>query len=135
MKAEAGLTEGLGRVISSLGGTPVLLSRDVPGFSHPAPQCLLRLHDCRVSISAVEEQRRAESQVFEALDNRANVMLWDPVPILCSADACSPAATDGEVLYRDEDHLTQAAAARLVVALDAAVSDLLTAPNARAAPA
>ncbi len=112
------LGDTLARIESD--GTPVVLMHDVPHFSQPVAQCVIRKGTSGCDI-ATDEARRDRQPVMDAetkavLQSGVPVATWDPFDALCDDDVCH-AVSEGEVLFRDRTHLSKAGAMHLATTL------------------
>ena len=95
------LTSGSGRVV---------VARTIPQIPFAVPACLADHGrdgdgDCDAPIDADEEVRSYDDALADAVGRRGDVTLVDPTPIVCPGGTC-PALIGGEIVRRDDDHLT-----------------------------
>jgi hypothetical protein len=118
--------DGTRRTLETLSkaGLRVAVMRDNPRFPFDVPTCLARSirhsyypgGSCEMSKSVVLDPAifRAEEVAAQGLPNIHFIDLTDQ---FCQGDICS-AALKGEVMYRDDDHLTGSFADRLMPVLE-----------------
>jgi hypothetical protein len=113
---------------------------DVPRPEFDVPTCLSRaaakshsLQDCNVSRSTAlsEEARRAERAAVIGL---SNVRWVDSAEQLCPNQVC-PTVVDGQVVFRDGNHLTSSFSQSLAPVLKQQIDGLGNAPAKRLGPA
>ena len=111
---EVTLADALRANIRELDGltSRVCLVRDVPVLRHPVPYALIMTHRRGGSVDSLAlpdpewstRQEQAEA-ALSSLANEPKVLLVDPKTVLCPAGRCRIEA-QGEVLYRDSNHLS-----------------------------
>jgi len=98
---------------------PVYMVRPLPEMGVDVPKTMSRAaalgRTVAVSLPLAEYRRRHAVVLAaqEAARDRCGVVLLDPVPFLCGADAC-PGDDHGRPLYYDDDHLSEFGNRRLV---------------------
>jgi peptidoglycan/LPS O-acetylase OafA/YrhL len=117
------------------GGTRVALLRDTPRPWFDIPTCLARSlrHSWYPGGScAMEESTVVDPAIFDAEKAAArdlqNVYFIDMTDQLCYNEVCS-AVQNGEIIYRDESHLTGSFADRLRPVLEQRLLTILNAPR------
>jgi hypothetical protein len=108
----------------------VIYVREIPEFQSP-PSCYLRPlrlpgTQCSAFLSrgALILHRSAYSgSLDDVKDKFPGLVLVDPIPALCNRRYCPQELQSGEILYRDEVHLTQAGGQR--VAQDSGLAKLI----------
>jgi hypothetical protein len=122
---------GMENLVGALRTTSrVVYVREIPEFQSP-PSCYLRplrLPGTRCSAfvarGALVLHRSAYSTSLEGIQDRfPGLVLVDPIPALCNTRYCPQELQSGEILYRDEVHLTQAGGKR--VAQDTGLARLI----------
>ncbi|HZO23079.1 MAG TPA: acyltransferase family protein [Steroidobacteraceae bacterium] len=117
----AAFKRGMENLLGALQATSrVVYVREIPEFQS-SPSCYLRpfrLPGTRCSAflarGALELHRSAYSTALEEVKDRfPSLVLVDPIPALCNSRYCSEQLQSGEMLYRDEIHLTQAGGRRV----------------------
>ncbi len=117
---DASLAEVLDEMLARIAtGRRVLLVGPLPEFLQEAPQCLLRLGtssrwaETCATPRAIAELRRVDflRAVAAVLPRYPGARVLDPFPLFCDADFCRP-DRDGEILFRDSNHLNTAGARR-----------------------
>jgi peptidoglycan/LPS O-acetylase OafA/YrhL len=110
-KAEL-LLKGLEAAVTMLHDKHVVLVLDVPELPFMPRDCLARagaapqIADCSVRRSDVLQRQRQLREAFAELAARhANVRVFDPLDLLCSADRCA-VDRGNMMLYRDSNHLS-----------------------------
>lgn len=99
-------------------GLEVVLVADTPDFPFDAavckfPRSILLSPQCSIPRNEYDQARTSSQQALAGLAARHEVVtLIDPLPLFCAGDACSM-ASQGEMLYRDLNHLNEAGARRL----------------------
>lgn len=96
-------------------GIRVVLSGDVPIQPEGFISCAIRGVEaaCAPPRAVVERQQPLSAAALIRLSTgRPNVRLWSPLDALCPAGRC-PAVIDGQLLYRNRNHLTIAGSAQL----------------------
>lgn len=96
-------------------GLTVLIDAPKPVFPGPAFRCsdwFNRVNPIcdgglTVARSSLLEFRLPTMQSIAELDDRFdNIITWDPFPVLCPNETCSPYDSDGKPLFFDGDHLS-----------------------------
>jgi len=111
-------------------GVPTLLLRDSPGTGRDIPVCLSRAEHRGqpTSTCAVPRDRALDPRAGEAdraaSAGLAHVTLLDLSDRMCDAATCEP-LRDGVVVYRDNNHLSDAFVRTLTPALDAPLAALV----------
>ncbi len=88
-------------------GLRVVIARDTPA----QPLNYIRLEAfvggprSKLSLSAVNAQRRVETETLARIARREGARLWSPIPALC-ADGICPVQVGGKLLYRNATHLS-----------------------------
>jgi len=127
----AAFKRGLENLLGALHGTSrVVYMREIPEFQSP-PSCYLRpvrLPGTRCSAflarGALLLHRSAYSESLESVkDQFPGLVLVDPIPALCNTRYCPQELQSGEILYRDEVHLTREGGKR--VAKDTGLARLI----------
>ncbi|HEY3786904.1 MAG TPA: acyltransferase family protein [Steroidobacteraceae bacterium] len=127
----AAFRRGLENLVGALGDTSrVIYVREIPEFQSP-PSCYLRPlrlpgTQCSAFLSrgALILHRSAYSgSLDDVKDKFPGLVLVDPIPALCNRRYCPQELQSGEILYRDEVHLTQAGGQR--VAQDSGLAKLI----------
>jgi peptidoglycan/LPS O-acetylase OafA/YrhL len=99
----------------------VWIMRDVPAQTGFVPLMLARAatvgRDYGALGISLTEHRRAQARVDGLLDGLGTGHLLDPAAILCATGTCL-CSTDGESLYIDSNHLSEAGANMLLPLLD-----------------
>ena len=99
------LTSGSGRVV---------VARTIPKIPFDVPACLAEHgpdgDDCDAPVDADADVRPYDDALVDVVRRRGDVTLVDPTPIVCPDGTC-PALIDGEIVRRDDDHLTAGFAA------------------------
>ncbi len=98
----------------------VIYVLEIPTFGD-SPECFLRPvklpgKTCatRIRRSALAARRAGyRTSVLEVQRRNPGMMVIDPIPSLCTSSACSQVSRAGQVLYRDEMHLSPAGGRRL----------------------
>lgn len=117
----------LARTVAALtqAGLKVVLLEPAADHRHEVPACLARrpVMQCGSKRSEVEIHRHAAVALLLRVAARSpeGVRLLDPLPALCTADVC-PGLMDGQVLYIDGHHLSEAGAKRLHALLGGAMA-------------
>ncbi len=113
--------DGLGDLVRALQPySRVVYMLEIPTFNS-APECFLRpvkfpgtRCSPRVRRSSLTARRTAyRTSVLEVQRRNPGLTVIDPIPSLCTGSACSQISRSGEVLYRDEMHLSPAGGRRL----------------------
>jgi peptidoglycan/LPS O-acetylase OafA/YrhL len=99
--------------------TKVAYVLEIPTFDKP-PACFLRPvklpgSPCSKTISRhslVASRAAYEQSVADIRAQHPNMVVVDPIPSLCGANACSQTSRGGQVLYSDEMHLSPAGGRR-----------------------
>jgi peptidoglycan/LPS O-acetylase OafA/YrhL len=119
------------------GGVRVALLRDTPRPWFDVPTCLARSlrHSWYPGGScAMDESTVVDPAIFDAERAAArdlqNIYFIDMTDQLCHNDVCS-AVQSGEIIYRDESHLTGSFADRLGPVLEQRLLTILNAPPGR----
>jgi peptidoglycan/LPS O-acetylase OafA/YrhL len=106
------LLKGLDAAVTLLREKRVVLVLDVPELPFMPRDCLAREYaapqvaDCSVRRSDVlQRQRQLRAIVAELGARHANLKVFDPLDVLCSADRCAIDRGDF-MLYRDSHHLS-----------------------------
>ncbi|MGH8138058.1 MAG: acyltransferase family protein [Steroidobacteraceae bacterium] len=119
---EAAFKQGLEHLLGALQDTSrVVYVREIPIFES-APSCYLRpvklpggKCSAFVARGALELRRSAyTSSLEEVQDKFPRLVLVDPIPVLCNSRYCPQELGSGELLYRDEMHLSEAGGRRFV---------------------
>lgn len=100
-------------------GLRLLLVAPEPVMPWPVPECLQRrgVDGCTISREEAERQRRDVVRIMQMLAKRFdNVRIWDPLDAFCDAKQCY-ASRNGQILYRDTDHITATFARSLAPSL------------------
>lgn len=100
-------------------GVNLLLVAPTPGVPWSAPECVARgdSRDCNSTREAAEKQRKDVIVIMQRLAQRFdNVRIWDPLPAFCDAKLCY-GSRNGQVLYRDTNHITASFARTLAPSL------------------
>jgi hypothetical protein len=91
--------------------------RDVPTFRYHVPLSLTMAKRRGIeptfnalSLNEVQDQQRAFDAEFDRLERTGAAVTVSPRETLCASGDCRVVGDDGEVLYRDDNHLTQAGA-------------------------
>jgi peptidoglycan/LPS O-acetylase OafA/YrhL len=117
---------GTGRTLAALsaGGLREILMRDTPRLPFDVPTCLARSvrHNWYPGGScAADESIVVDPAIFDAEKAAArhlkNVYFIDMIDQLCQKSVCA-AAQSGEIIYRDDSHLTGSFAERLKPVLE-----------------
>ena len=133
--------EGIRSTVSYLDslGLKILVIADVPREGFDVPICLSRAaahqwatQDCAMTRKAAlnDDARLAESSALRGLDNARRVDFADK---LCSGLFCQ-SVVDGEVVFRDSNHLTSSFARKLAPILEREIEDVVTTPQPVEAP-
>lgn len=102
----------------SKAGKKIILVLDVPTLDFSPSRCIRfnvvgEKNSCDVDRSAVNaSQREYRAWVQEVLKGLPAVEVWDPTEVFCDRNRCS-AMADGELLYRDTNHITTSASEKL----------------------
>jgi len=106
------LLKGLDAAVTLLRDKRVVLVLDVPELPFMPRDCLARdyavpqVNDCSVRRSDVlQRQRQLREIVADLAARHANLQVFDPLDVLCSADRC-PVDRGDFLLYRDSHHLS-----------------------------
>jgi peptidoglycan/LPS O-acetylase OafA/YrhL len=111
---------GLGALVAALERyTKVAYVLEIPTFDTP-PACFLRPvklpgSSCSQTISRhslVASRAVYEQSVADIRAQHPNMVVVDPIPSLCGANACSQTSHGGQVLYSDNMHLSPAGGRR-----------------------
>ena len=109
------LTAGTGRVV---------VAETIPQMPFSVPACLAEHgpdgDDCDMPVTGDERVAEYNAALVDVVAARGDVTLVDPTSIVCPDGTC-PALIDGEVVRRDDDHLT----ARFAAASAGALEELL----------
>lgn len=100
-------------------GVNLLLVAPTPGLPRPAPECIDRGGggSCNLTREAAEKQRQDVVQSMQRLAQRFdNVRIWDPQDAFCDAKSCY-GSRNGQILYRDTNHITATFARSLAPSL------------------
>lgn len=100
-------------------GLSVILARDVPLHGRGVLRCAVRYgaEACTESRDRIDARALAADRAIDAIAaRRPGVMIWSPRDTLCGRADC-PAAINGQLLYRNQGHLTLAGSERLAPAL------------------
>jgi hypothetical protein len=123
----------MGRTLDALAGVPTAVLSPIPKPGFDVPMCLARAAwhprtggDCTFS-PPVSESKRLER---EAGDGRADVTFIDMSSTVCRSTSCSPIA-NGEIVFRDDNHLTPRFARTLAPVLRDRIDELLTEGHSR----
>lgn len=120
-------------------GLELIVIHDVPRFAVDPILCLARTGAtaagadaaCSMSRSAVEQRaepvRAAEQAVADSFDN---VVIWDPIDLLCEPAVCSP-RREGVPMYIDAHHITVSHSTTLADALEPTLLRALEAAGSR----
>ena len=112
--------QGLGELVRRLEPySQVAYVLEIPTFDTP-PACFLRPvklpgSQCSKSISRellMASRTAYELSVTELHSQHPNMLVVDPIPALCGANACSQTSRGGQVLYSDNMHLSPAGGRR-----------------------
>jgi peptidoglycan/LPS O-acetylase OafA/YrhL len=105
------LYDGFSSSISALlkAGKAVTLIGDVPRFNQDPRLCMYSLlpnlaSSCTLSLEAVNRQRMVYDETLKELANKFNIDYLRIDEVLCSDFVCGM-AKDGNILYRDNNHL------------------------------
>jgi hypothetical protein len=111
------LESGLRALIeeTTLHGKRLILILDNPELDFPPASCLsqrpmnlFQRDDCSASREMVEQRQRSyRATIARVVADNASVATLDPMTALCNADTCE-AMAGGELLYRDDNHLSNA---------------------------
>lgn len=113
---------GLAETVKTLtaAGKHVLFVHQLPELDFDSRQCLRPLTvswdvgTCSIDRAAVVARQRAYRQVANrVLAEFPQVLQYDPMDLVCDARQCSPFASTGEMLYRDDNHLSVTGARRM----------------------
>jgi hypothetical protein len=108
-------------ILTSGSGT-VVLAETIPKIPFAVPACLAEHgpdgDDCDVPVDADEDVAPYNAAMVEAAGGREDVTIVDPTPIVCPDGTC-PALIGGEIVRRDDDHLTASFARAAAPALEA----------------
>jgi hypothetical protein len=116
LSREATFKRGVRQLIAALSrNSHVVYVRELPAFDS-SPACFLRRvkvpwQQCSPSIarSAVERAQATYDRIVDELsEEMPNFGVIDPIDTLCSATVCSQTLHSGEVIYRDQLHLSPA---------------------------
>ncbi|MEI6746334.1 MAG: acyltransferase family protein [Methylococcaceae bacterium] len=112
---EAGMKKTLNRLIAT--NKKIIFVLDTPDIEFRPTACEKRpwrlsgdlvKFPCAIKRSQVDERRQKYLEiVFSILKEFPEVNVWDTLPTFCDAEYCW-AMKDGEILYRDSDHLNVA---------------------------
>ncbi len=100
-------------------GLRLVLVAPEPVMPWPVPECVARRGEqsCNLPREEVEKQRKDVLQIMQSLAQRFdNVRIWDPLAAFCDAKLCY-GSRNGQVLYRDTNHLTATFARSLAPSL------------------
>lgn len=111
---------GYRRTLQQLAPARVLLINSTPFFPFSIPECLAaKLHngggDCSLTRTKAEDAAIVAAEA-EAAEGLAHVRVINLNDRLCGADRCEP-IKDGQVIYRDSNHVTTSYARRLAGAI------------------
>ena len=112
-------------------GLRVLIVAPSPTLRYKVPECLLRYHEARCTMSRAEFDRQrapAHAAIERVAKERRNVRILDPASILCDENVCPP-VRNGVVTYMDRGHLTATAARTLATSVGADLSWLGERPD------
>lgn len=99
--------------------TGVFLVLDTPILNAYPGTCLQDESKCDVSLSDVAKQRKLSSTILNNFtQNFSNVRALDLNPFLCDANLCKLRNSAGELLYRDDNHLSPLGGRIFAQALD-----------------
>ena len=119
---QAAFKHGLEDLLAQIRMTSrIVYVREIPEFDS-APSCYLRPvrlpgSNCSAYVArgALELRRSAYTNSLEDVqDEFPGMVLIDPIPVLCNARYCPQQLRSGELLYRDEMHLSEAGGRRVV---------------------
>jgi len=107
----------------------VCVVEDVPAYRYDLPYAIAvaRLRGMstdflRVSRTEALAQYREPERVFHRLEQQGMLRIVDPKDSLCRSDYCA-FESGGELLYRDDNHLSVAGASSVATSLDACFRD------------
>ena len=106
----------------------VAVIRDVPRPRLDVPACLAAHHADASRCSPSRSDAYWAQNQLTSLENAAMVphtSVIDLDPLICPGDPCPVVASDGTIMYRDQDHLTMTYSLRLAGALGRRVATLL----------
>lgn len=120
--------EQLARQLASL-NSEFLVINDIPRYVDDPLECLVERRDasaCSIPRAVVEAHQGPVRVAEEAGVERAgHGTTFDPVPLLCGPDWCSPVADDGRVVMQDDHHLTNSYSESLGAELEPIVVELV----------
>ena len=114
-------------------GIRVVLSGDVPIQPEDFISCTIRrgAEACAPPRAVVERQQALSASALIRLSTgQPSVRLWSPLDALCPAGRC-PAVIEGQLLYRNRNHLTVAGSARLASSMAPMLAWLIAEPPKR----
>ena len=105
-------------------GTTVTFIMQIPEFKVDPPRCLKYAiyrqtpnTSCQIPRAEVELRQKIYRNILGSIAERySNVQLVEPASKFCGSEYCSP-VLDGQIAYRDDDHLLNAAAYKLLLSL------------------
>jgi peptidoglycan/LPS O-acetylase OafA/YrhL len=130
--AASKFTRGLQETLRQTGSNrrSVCIVLDVPMYDYDLPYALgiarkrgIAEDFMKVSRAQALEEYRAPERDIRALEQRGMLRAVDPKDLLCRADSCAFEA-DGNLLYRDGDHLSSAGAQFVSSVIDGCFRDI-----------
>lgn len=110
-----GLNETLKFLDSS--GKKILFVHQLPELGFDPRNCLARRslfqveRICRIERTSVNDRLNPYKEIVgQALSFYANSASYDPLSLVCNEIFCSPFNDQGELMYRDDDHMSKLAA-------------------------
>ena len=100
--------------ILTSGSGQVVVAETVPRMPFAVPACLAEHgpdgDDCAMPVADDPDVAVANDALADVVARRDDVTLVDPTPIVCPDGTC-PALIEGDIVRRDDDHLTATFAA------------------------
>ena len=100
-------------------GKKVILLHQLPELGFYPRSCLRRPpkfleNECKISRDIVEKRLNPYKKVVsEVAHYYPDLIQIDPIDLVCDKKFCSPINKSGELLYRDDDHMSQIGARHL----------------------
>lgn len=89
-------------------GATALVIGTTPQFNYSPPACMARrdARDCRIVREQYDEEAKAANAILVSIVARhPHARLWEPASSYCDTKYCYP-SKDGQLMFRDQDHLS-----------------------------